>query len=146
MRKLLAGALQHPGRILGLGLMILLVFIFATACTAPCGLSFDSFRKSIDTTLTLLLAIDSPTKMLQGHSSLIISFGWLVCLMGWLFLPLFVGVLVDVSVSRVESYTKLRLMFRELGLGAKLDGGNLKRFTDEMMEKAAKIIAGKEER
>jgi len=58
-------------------------------------------------------------------------------------LPLVVGVLVDVSVSRVESYAKLRLMFRELGMTANLDGENLTRFTDRMMERAAKIIAGK---
>jgi len=144
MRRLLGQALQHPGRILGLAMLVLLLFIFTTAYTAPGGVSITSLCQSVDTTLTLMLAIDSPTKMLQNHSPFILGFGWLVCLMGWLFLPLLIGVLVDISLSRVESYSKLRLMFRELGLAANLDGDKLKKFTDEMMERAARIVAGRE--
>jgi hypothetical protein len=57
---------------------------------------------------------------------------------------LLIGVMVDISLNRVESYSKLRVMFRELGASAKLDGQNLKKFTDEMMERAARIVSGKE--
>ena len=144
MRKILGGALQHPGRVLGFALAVLLVFIFTTASTSASGISIDSIRQAVDTALTLLLAIDSPTNMLRNQSRLIVSFGWLICLMGWLFLPLIVGVLVDVSVSRVGSYSKLQLMFRELGLNANLDADNVRQFTDEMMKKAERIIAGEE--
>jgi len=114
------------------------------AFVAPGGVSFNSVCQSVDTTLTLMLAIDSPTKMFQNRSPLLVGFGWLICLMGWLFLPLLIGVFVDVSMSRAESRSKLRLMFRELGLAAKLDGDNLQKFVEELMEKAAKIVAGKE--
>jgi putative effector of murein hydrolase LrgA (UPF0299 family) len=144
MRRLLGQVLQHPGRILGLALLVLLVFVLTTASAVPAGLSIDSLCQSLDTTLTLLLAIDSPTKMLENRSAFVVGFGWLVCLMGWLFLPLLIGVLVDISLSRVESYSKLRLMFRELGLSAKLDNENLEKFTDEMMEKVARIVAGRD--
>jgi hypothetical protein len=144
MRKLMSLVLQHPGRIVGVAFLVLVGFVLTVAFVAPGGVSFNSVCQSVDTTLTLMLAIDSPTKMFQNRSPLLVGFGWLICLMGWLFLPLLIGVFVDVSMSRAESRSKLRLMFRELGLAAKLDGDNLQKFVEELMEKAAKIVAGKE--
>jgi hypothetical protein len=141
LRGLLDKALQHPGRLLGLSIAIIILFIAATTATAPGGISIPALRDSIDRMLTLLLAIDSPRQVLRGHGMAMIVLGWMVCLMGWLFVPLLVGVLVDISLSRVESYVKLRLMFRELGVSANLDGETLKNFVDEMMERAAHIIA-----
>jgi apolipoprotein N-acyltransferase len=144
MRRLLGWALQHPGRVLSLAAFVLVVFVFTIASTASSGMSIASLRQSVGTTLTLMLAIDSPAKMLENRSVFIISFGWLVCLMGWLVLPLLVGVLVDISISRGESYSKLRLMFRDLGRSANLNEEALKKFTDEMMKKAERMVNGRE--
>jgi hypothetical protein len=144
MRRLLSHVLMHPGRVVCLGISTLLLFVLTAAHYAFGGVSAVGLFRSADATLTLMLAIDSPTKLLQNQSPLLIGFGWMICLMGWLFLPLMIGVLVDVSLNRAESYSKLRLLFRELGIAAELDGEKLRRFTDEMMERAAKIIARKE--
>jgi len=143
MRRSLHLALQHPGRVAGFGLAVLLLFISVTTFVEPSGFSIPSLGRSIDTTLTLMLAIDSPSKMLQNHSPLLVTFGWLVCLMGWLFLPLVLGTLVDISLSRAEAYSKLRALFRELGIASQLDGAKLEAFVDEMMREAARIVAAK---
>jgi hypothetical protein len=117
MRKLLVWALHHPGRVTIFALSVLRVFVVTIAALDPCGFSFESIGRSTDIALTLLLAIDSPSKLL--HNPSLIVFGWLACLMGWLFLPL--GMLVDTSVTRAESYSELEVLFRELGHSSDLD-------------------------
>jgi hypothetical protein len=142
MRKLLVKTLTHPGRVLLVEFFLLAVFVFSVASAPPCGLSVSSLGRAVETALTLLLAIDSPAKMLENRSAFIVGYGWMICLMGWLFLPLLFGVLVDISVGRAEAYSKLRLMFRDLGVSAHLKDGDLKRFADQMMESVERILAG----
>jgi hypothetical protein len=76
MRKLISFALQRPEIPLGLALLILLTFTILVAFPAPRNWSAGLLLRSVQTTLTLMLAIDSPANLLQNRSPALVALGW----------------------------------------------------------------------
>jgi hypothetical protein len=101
------------------------VLLFLISLWLIKGHSLAAFSDSAQTTLSLLMAMDSPKNLLP-HMPWLIAAGWLVSLAGWLFFPLLVTQIFDNLLTQqgleAEYAVKLRALGAELGLsGQELD-------------------------
>jgi hypothetical protein len=99
--KLLSWIVAHAGAILTTGTCLVVVFALLVSVFRPTAGAFPSFVNAVQLALTLLTAIESPAKLFPG-SPFFIVFGWIVCMFGWIFFPLFIGAVVDNAVNRAR--------------------------------------------
>ena len=53
--------------------------------------------------------MEPPRAVLQHPQLPMVIFGWLICVVGWLLVPLLIGAMVDVTMSSKQSEAELRL-------------------------------------
>jgi len=84
--------------------------------------------------------MEAPSAQLVSAPLYFLLLGWTICILGWLFVPLLVGALLDASFQRLESERKFRMIFEQVGISMGLTGPQLKRFVDGMLQKKDEII------
>jgi len=120
MRHVASFVINHPGLFFLAALGMALLFAFDAAIPQ------HSFRFGLNAALTLLMLMDSPRHVLQNPQLPMVIFGWLVCVIGWLLLPVAVGIVIDAAMRRKETeeqsegLLRLRLyqFYLELGVPA----------------------------
>lgn len=130
--------------ILGTILVLCLLFILLHAFHNPSGLTLNSLAHSTQVALGFLMAMESPETAMAGFSWPMLLFAWFVCISGWLLLPLLVGAMLDVLLESIQSESKCRFMFEQVGLSRNLSGKQLDEFVKKMMIKKDELLSGKQ--
>lgn len=101
--------IRFSGTLLVTILGLALLFATIAGIQDKGNLSFQSMRVGLNATLMLMMQMDPPRTVLSGTSLLMVVFGWLICMLGWLVVPLLVGIIVDVGIGGQESESELRM-------------------------------------
>jgi hypothetical protein len=106
MRRVASFIINNPGWffLVALGLSV----VFAIVAAVPqCSLRFG-----LSATLTLLMLMDSPSHVLQNPHLPMIIFGWLICVVGWLLLPVVIGIMIDAATRGQETEAERKRALR----------------------------------
>src|SRR5436309_14276066 len=132
-------------RILAAILALCLLFILLHAVQSPNGFTLNSVSHGAQVALGFLMSMESPdtSPAMAGYSWLMRTFGWFICISGWLLLPLLVGAMLDVAFESIQSESKLRFIFEQVGVSQlKLSGEQLAEFVNEMMDRKDEFLRG----
>ena len=126
-------------------LTLCLIFILLHAFKNPCGFTLSSVSHGAQVALGFLMAMESPetSTAMAGYSWSMRVFAWFLCISGWLLLPLLVGAMLDVAFERIQSESKFRFIFTQVGISLKLSGPQLSEFVEGMMSRKDELLRAK---
>jgi hypothetical protein len=136
--KILSSVVANAGAILAIGMCVVVIFVVLVTFFFWTGGVFSSFLNAVQLALTLLTAIESPAKLFP-RSPFFIVFGWVVCMFGWLFFPLFVGAVIENAVNRARHEQALDDLLDDVVEAEGLDPADsdkLKELVDKLRGKA----------
>ena len=135
MRRSIVWLVQNAGTLLLFGLALSLIFAALAACQSYGGLSFGSFLGGLQATLKLLMMIEPPRSALSAlttnASRSMVLFGWLICIMGWLFIPLLIAFMVDLAMRHEETLWELRITLYRFYQAQGLTGEDLEKAVEQ---------------
>jgi len=131
---------RNSGTLLFAGGIVVLLFVILVWLIQ--GHSIASLGSSVQVTLTLLMAMDSPKNALPQTPVWLLALGWLVSLAGWLFFPLLVTQIFDTMLSRQELDSEYAIKLRALGVESGLSGEKLEVFVGRALKAKNLVFAG----
>jgi hypothetical protein len=112
----------------------------ATIAFKTCGTVSSRAAAGIEATLKLLTLMESPHTALPSPPPWLIVFGWGVCVIGWLFLPLVIGAIFESALSRSEADMKTLFTFYQIGAKLGFIGEDLTEFAERVKEEMTRRI------
>ena len=70
-----------------------------------------------------------------------VIYGWLICVIGWLLLPLFIGVMIDVVAGVEESELVLRMRLYKYGLHKGIPADEIDQWVEQRVRSIRKIMS-----
>jgi hypothetical protein len=138
MQKVVFFCINNSGWLLIITLAVSLGF--ATAATFGGGFCPVSFTAGFEAMLKLLMQIESPHSAMPSPSPAMIPFGWIVCILGWLIIPLLIAAVIDVGLQRSETDRILSFKFYQIGVAEGLSGSELTKFIETMIRKTNEAV------
>src|SRR6266849_9441984 len=133
VKRLLDIPLKHLIGFLYGGCFVFLTFAVSYAMVESSDFSLTSLRHGLSASASLLMTLESPRQMLSSPPYWLKAFGWIVCLCGWLMIPVLAGALVSENLKLVERDQHYRGRFKLWGQQLGKRGEELDAFIEEMM-------------
>ncbi len=145
VQRVVAAMIRSAGWCLLAALGLALVFAVWVGWQTPGSFSLYSFQVGLSATLALLMLMEPPRSILQPvlqHPGLpMVIYGWLICVIGWLLLPLFIGVMIDVVAGVEESELVLRMRLYKYGLHKGIPADEIDQWVEQRVRSIRKIMS-----
>lgn len=123
--------IRFSGKLLVIMLVLALLFATIAGVQDEKTLSVQSMRVGVNATLMLLTQMEPPRIVLKNPSVVLVVFGWFICVLGWLIVPLLVGVIVDVGMGGQQNESELRVRLYRCFLDAGVSPAQLDAAVEE---------------
>jgi hypothetical protein len=127
--------IKFSGVLLIAALGLDLLFALLVGIQDQGAFSLHSLRVGLNTSLMLMTQMEPPRALLNNPSTPMVIFGWLICVLGWLIVPLLVGVIVEVGMEGDQSESQFRIRLYRYLRASGVPEKNLDAAVDEAVKR-----------